>query len=125
MKANKRESRIRFTKRQKTRLSIKQTMLLTSSMVAALTVAFVLFMNFSNNEETYGAVSGDYRSKATGTWNNIASWEKFNGTSWVAATITPTSADGDITILSGHTITVTANVTADQLTVDEGGILNI
>jgi hypothetical protein len=34
-------------------------------------------------------VAGDYQSVATGSWENIASWETFNGSAWVPATVAP------------------------------------
>jgi Bacterial Ig-like domain (group 2) len=68
---------------------------------------------------------GDYRSAATGNWSAIASWERFNGTSWVAAAVAPSSTDGAINIRNTHTITVNSSVTADQIVVDAGGILSL
>ncbi|MFM2082515.1 MAG: hypothetical protein RL380_1206, partial [Verrucomicrobiota bacterium] len=64
-----------------------------------------------------------FRSAATGNWNATTTWELSvdNGSTWVAATLTPTSANNtNITIFSPHTVTVTANVSADQLTVQSG-----
>lgn len=70
--------------------------------------------------------TGDYRSAAvTGDWNNIATWETFDGSTWIAATVPPTSTDGVITILSGHTVTVTASVNADQVIINLGGALTV
>jgi hypothetical protein len=69
--------------------------------------------------------AGDYRSAGTGTWATASTWQTYNGTSWVPAVAGPTSADGAITILSGHTVTIAVNVTADQLTVNAGGQLAI
>jgi hypothetical protein len=67
----------------------------------------------------YAQSAGDYRSNVTsGNWNTVASWQRYNGTAWVAASATPTSADGAIEIRTGHTITVTANVTVDQVTIN-------
>jgi hypothetical protein len=56
-----------------------------------------------------------YRSAASGNWNANATWEVStdNGTNWIAATSTPTSSSGTITIRSPHTVTVTADVDAD------------
>ncbi len=69
-------------------------------------------------------ILNDYRSKQDGNWNATASWERFNGTNWVDATATPVWNTANlITIRSGHTITVTANVTIDQTTVENGAIL--
>jgi len=69
--------------------------------------------------------SGDYRSKTTGTWGSSSSWERWNGTSWVAASNSPTSSSGVITVRNGHTLTVASNVTVDQLMVETGGIITI
>ena len=66
----------------------------------------------------FSQATGDYRSKATGDWNAASSWERFDGTSWVAAVVAPSSTDGVITIQNGHTITNTTAVTVDQLDVE-------
>src|SRR5688572_20390367 len=70
-------------------------------------------------------VNGDYRSKLTGNWQNATSWERFNGTAWVDAVVAPTSSDELISIRNGHTITVNSIVTADQVVVDAGGVVDI
>lgn len=69
--------------------------------------------------------TGDYRSAASGDWGINTNWERYDGASWVTAPSSPTSSDGVITILSPHTITVNAAVTADQITVDAGGTLTV
>jgi hypothetical protein len=77
---------------------------------------------------TWGQTTGDYRSAATGNWNTLATWERYNGTAWILPTSgqgTPTSTSGVITILNGHTVTVTVNVSIDQATVDAGGQITI
>ncbi len=68
-----------------------------------------------------------YRSKTTGNWNAAGTWEVStdNGSTWGDAVITPTSADGTITIRNGHTVTISAAVTVDQVTVQSGGILTL
>jgi hypothetical protein len=73
--------------------------------------------------KVYAQSTGDYRSLTTGNWNSIATWERYNGTAWVPATTgqTPTSSDGAVTIRSGHTVTITAAVTGDQVVIDNGG----
>jgi len=68
---------------------------------------------------------GDYRSAATGNWTTASTWQTYDGTSWVAAATTPTSASGAITILIGHIVTVSSTLTVDQLTVNVGGGLDI
>lgn len=71
--------------------------------------------------EVMAQSEGDYRSRQTGNWNQTGTWERFDGTTWVAASATPTSSDGLISILNGHTVTVTASVTVDQVVIEAGG----
>ncbi len=73
----------------------------------------------------WGQSAGDYRSAASGNWNAVATWEYYNGSAWVPASATPTSASGAITIRSGHTVTATANVTVDQVVVEAGGQITV
>ncbi len=64
-----------------------------------------------------------YRSKATGNWNSTSTWESSTdgSTNWINATLTPTSTANTITILNGHTVTVNAAVSVDQVVVNTGG----
>jgi hypothetical protein len=69
---------------------------------------------------------GDYRTKANGNWNDfVNTWEVFSAGSWIAAGHSPTSADGVISILNGHTILVNVDITADQIVVNNGGELDV
>lgn len=73
-----------------------------------------------------GTVATDYfRSKQSGNWSLSSSWESSSDNStWINATLIPTSAANSIAIRSGHTITINTNVSADQLTIETGGELN-
>lgn len=63
-----------------------------------------------------------FRTKASGNWNDVNVWESsHDNINWNAATLTPDSSANAITILNTHTITVTANVIADQVTINTGG----
>ena len=91
-----------------------------------ITLYFVILIIFiCNSINILAATNGDYRSLTSGNWNAASSWEKYNGSSWAVAVIPPTSGDGVISILNGHSITVTVSVTADELTLDSGSTLNI
>ncbi|NII27839.1 hypothetical protein HB364_22340 [Pseudoflavitalea sp. X16] len=68
--------------------------------------------------------TGDYRSAGSGNWNALA-WERYNGTAWAGGAAAPDTAAGQINILAGHSVTVSAPATADQLVVDAGGTLVI
>ncbi len=71
----------------------------------------------------YAASAGDFRSKTSGNWNQASTWQYYNGSSWVNATYSPTYLDGEIDVLAGHSVTITANVTIDE--VDVAGYLTI
>jgi autotransporter-associated beta strand protein len=76
---------------------------------------------------TAPATGSKYRSRANGNWNDFNTWDIDTGSGFVPASSgqTPTSADDTITIQSGHTVTVTANVSVDQVTVNSGGVLTV
>lgn len=64
-----------------------------------------------------------FRSAGSGDWNQATTWEVFAGGSWIASPVSPSAGSGTINILSSHTVTITTNLTADELTVDAGGTL--
>ena len=65
-----------------------------------------------------------FRSKVSGNWNLTSTWEMStnSGSNWIAATLTPNETSGIITVRYPNTVTVTANVNADQLNIDSGSI---
>ncbi len=88
------------------------------------------FVLFSSLPALSQSVAGDYRSHQTGTWENVNTWEIFDGASWVypSTSIPNTSnyAGSNVTtILSGHTITVTANETISLTTIQTSGAIII
>jgi hypothetical protein len=85
----------------------------------------IIFINLADSRNVFCAISGDYRSLTSGNWNATATWQTYNGSAWIAASATPTSANGVITILTGHTVTVTAAVTVDQVIINSGGVIAI
>ncbi len=69
-----------------------------------------------------------FRSKATGNWGDLSTWEIFTnkGSTWIAADHVPTALDGTINIRSPHIVTIppsTGNINVDELTIDAGGKL--
>jgi hypothetical protein len=73
-----------------------------------------------------GTLATDYfRSKQTGNWNLSSSWESSSNNSiWINATLVPTTLANTITIRNGHAVTINNTSSADQLTIEAGGILN-
>jgi Secretion system C-terminal sorting domain len=75
----------------------------------------------------YGQASaqtaGDYQTDGAVDFLSATNWLRYNGAMFVAAPSAPVVSDGVITILSGHTATVSASITLDQLSVETGGTL--
>jgi hypothetical protein len=61
---------------------------------------------------------------ATGDWNTAASWESSpDNVTWSASTLVPNENANTITIRNGHTITISSAITADQVVIENGGVL--
>ena len=61
-----------------------------------------------------------YRSlNTTGNWNSASAWQSSaDNTSWITATLVPTSAANLITIQTGHTITINADASASTILIN-------
>ncbi|MCH8035064.1 MAG: hypothetical protein IH950_15080 [Bacteroidetes bacterium] len=95
-------------------------MKITTTFLQSLFIIFLLIISVR------GQTAGDFQTYQTGNWNDVNTWERYNGTSWVnPAPSTPTSSDGVITIQNSHTVTVSVGVTIDQSTVNSGATLTI
>ncbi len=73
------------------------------------------------------ASSNFFRSNVvSGNWSNSSSWESSaNGTSgWQPSTLVPAAAASGISVRNGHTINVILNQTADDVTIESGGVVN-
>jgi hypothetical protein len=79
-----------------------------------------------DNGTDYYRNNGEFQSHQSGDWNDVNTWRVYDGTNWThPVSAVPSVTDGPITILEGHTILVTENDSADQLSVAPGGILEI
>jgi len=76
-----------------------------------------LFLFGFPSKFTFSQVSGDYRSTGSGgDWNNSATWETYDGSSWNAAGAEP-STSNNVSILAGHTVNIVSNSNSKNLTV--------
>ena len=82
------------------------------------TLLLVLMQTF-----VFSQTTGDYRSKISGPWDSVASWEYYNGTGWVTPLTTSPQGypgqyavtAGSVLIQSGHTISVGLTGISTQL----------
>lgn len=92
-----------------------------------LSFILVIFFSFVSFSQT----TGDYRTVASGNWDNIAVWEIYDGTSWIAATNYPVyNNSNEVSIQNGHTITIATTLANGSgyihlTTVQSGGQLTI
>ena len=92
-----------------------------SRAILILLIAFIGFFPLSTTAQTIG----DYRTAVSGNWSSPGTWQIYTGLSWIPAIASPTSLSGNINIRNSHTVTVNANTTVDQLTIDAGGTLDV
>lgn len=67
-----------------------------------------------------------FRSAGSNTWATASNWEFFSSGVWTNAGglgLVPDNTDGPVAILSGHTVTINAARTADQISIENGGQL--
>ena len=69
--------------------------------------------------------SAVYRSKKTGVYADISTWEVKSGAGFVNATVLPSIYDDSIIIRTGHTVTIDIAVQLDQLLVEAGAVLRL
>jgi len=80
-----------------------------------LIVLITLILGFTDTG--YGQVTGDYQSNVpTGAWGTVGTWQRYNGSAWVAATVVPT-ATNNVTIQIGNTITISATAVCANLSI--------
>jgi len=71
-------------------------------------------------------VEYEYRSAASGNWNDVSTWEAYTGSDWIPAYDVPASTTRDVTIRTGHSVVVPAGYnsgTMNNLTVETGATL--
>ncbi|HTE11194.1 MAG TPA: S8 family serine peptidase, partial [Chitinophagaceae bacterium] len=69
--------------------------------------------------------SAVYRSKKTGVYSDISTWEIKSAAGFVNATVLPSVYDDSIIIRTGHTVTIDNAVQLDQLLVEAGAVLRL
>ena len=80
---------------------------------------------FDNGTDNY-VPTGEFRSFQSGDYDEVNTWARHDGSGWVhPAPNVPVLTDGTITVLDGHTVTITASISADQLVLVTGGTLVI
>ncbi len=89
----------------------------------------IVLLFIASLSQSFGQTTNDYRTKNTTggpyNWSTVANWQRYNGTAWVAASVAPNSTSNVITILSGSNYKLDANLTLDQLVIQNSASLTI
>ncbi len=87
--------------------------------------ALSLFAVLTLAGPAFAQATGDFRSVASGDWDSTATWQRFDGADWVGATWAPDSADGAVTVRTGHAVTIGDTLVYDQLVVESGAQVTV
>ncbi|MBK0382361.1 T9SS type A sorting domain-containing protein [Pedobacter sp. SD-b] len=84
---------------------------------------FLMLFAFATMGFAQTATDGDYRSKATGNWSDVANWQIRTGGTWATASTAPTAAN-NVYIQDAHVITIdVASVNCKDLDINiTGGV---
>ncbi|MFZ1535549.1 MAG: T9SS type A sorting domain-containing protein [Chitinophagaceae bacterium] len=80
---------------------------------------FVLVLLLSFQIDMFGQATDDFRSAQTGNWNNATTWERYNGTSWVALGAFPvvgsTNSSAQATASTTHVVNLPSGIQSGDL----------
>ncbi|GAB1367074.1 hypothetical protein MASR1M36_19450 [Candidatus Cloacimonadaceae bacterium] len=69
----------------------------------------------------FAQVSGDFRSKGSGTWSNYTTWQRYNGSAWADAVSGETpSQSSSVWVQSGHIVSLSQNQSVKDLHISKG-----
>jgi len=88
-------------------------------MKSFFTVCFVLLLTLFCSVAIFAQATGDYQSAATGNWSATATWQRYNGSAWVAAPSAPTGSE-NITILSADSVYIDVLVSVSGIVKNQG-----
>ncbi|MEJ5350577.1 MAG: endo-1,4-beta-xylanase [Melioribacteraceae bacterium] len=74
----------------------------------------------------YLTSKNSFRSVNNGNWEDLNTWEEYDGTTWIKPATKSPDASGDLIIIrNGHTVTLNSKDTVDQMSIAQGGKLII
>jgi hypothetical protein len=118
-------SRNKIRSRQRGLLSVKARMVIGASVFAFAALMLLIVFNVGDVKETRAFSSGDYRTVASGEWNQVDSWEVFDGENWSSAAMPPSASTNTIVIKSEHVVTLTDEIALNNLVIEKDGTLSI
>ena len=111
--------------KQKTFLTFRLKLILGASVFAAATIICIVVFNFWDVKDSKAFSSGDYRTVASGNWDEAEAWEVFDGDNWVPASLPPLAGHPSVVVTAGQKLVLTDEITLNQLTIEKDAILEI
>lgn len=87
-----------------------------------LSVAGIFTITCYNNALAQTPTNGDYRSKASASWENVSTWQVRSGGVWINATSLPTTTS-NVYIQNGHQVSTGGPDYAKDIHINSGGRL--
>jgi Secretion system C-terminal sorting domain len=84
----------------------------------------LLLTLFSMSKMVLAQVTGDYRTAASGNWDALATWQMYNGSTWVSATVKPVTTN-NVLVGNGFNVTANTNEACKDLIVQDGSTLTL
>ena len=82
-------------------------------------LSFLILINSIWTSASFAQVAGDYKSVMSGNWNSSATWERYDGTTWVPTPIEgwPGENAGTVAVMirANNNVMISENLTTTQL----------
>ncbi|HRU62709.1 MAG TPA: hypothetical protein P5565_14670, partial [Bacteroidia bacterium] len=96
--------------------------------LSGTTLSVLDLTSFSEFQIGEAVTIPSYRSATSGNWSSVGTWESNDGSGWQPASVVPDGSNSaSINILNGHTVSINGGdrISADELVVDLGGVLEL
>ncbi len=111
--------------RQRAYLSTRMKIAAAAAVSLLSVFLLVIYFNFYDIKDTRAFASGDYRSVASGNWEDATVWEVYDGSEWIPALEPPGDGARKILVTNGQKLVISDEIPINQLVIDEGSQVTI
>jgi hypothetical protein len=117
--------RLKPRNRQRAFLSTRMKLIIGASVFALVFVATFIVIKFSEVDETYAYVEGDYRTSGSGSWDDESIWEQYDGDKWNPVLTIPNQKNAVIIIDSGHVVLMEEEIIVSKFIIKNGAVVEL
>ncbi len=118
-------SRNRLRSRQRAFLSTRMKIAVGAAVSGLTIFLLVIYFNFFDVKDSKAFSSGDYRSVASGNWEDATVWEVYDGKEWNPALEPPGDGVRKILVTNGQKMVISDEIPINHLVIDEGSQVSI